>query len=302
MGKSLAPHFHDGSGVRHIIIHVIIALAPLMVASVIFFGPRALLLMAFTITVVVLAEAVTLLIFRRDLSNLKDLSAVVTGIILSLSMPANLPFWIAFLAAGAAIGAKQLSRKVLGFTLLNPVLIGRGAMIVFNPYFEYPMALAWINTPDAIASATPLELLAGGYSLPGFGDLFLGLHAGVMGEVSILLILLGGAYLVWKRVICPIAPCVFIILTVALLAIMGQPPIVHLLSGSLVFAAVFMATDYSTTPFTAKGKIVFAVGIAVITAGFRMFGWLTEGVTFALITMNLFVPFIDKFVVRFENR
>jgi len=157
--------------------------------------------------------------------------------------------------------------------------------------------MGWMGGVDAVTAATPLRAAIEGYALPTTLELFLGTHGGTIGETSILALLIGGGYLVWRRVISLVIPLTFIGTTILTLTIAGQDPLFHLLSGALVFVAIFMATDYVTSPTTLKGKIIFGIGCGVITALMRLYGWSTEGVSIALIAMNFATPLIEKFTL-----
>ena len=309
-----SPHIHSGATTRRIMLDVIIALIPAFIAATIFFGPVVLRLAAVTISAAVLFEWIFCRIMKRDTSSIFDLTAVVTGLIMVLGIPSNTPMWISVVGVGVAIiVVKQLFGGV-GRNLFNPALVGHIVVLklaAYGPDFQpahpwlaiygtdYPLAMSWldfINYPGvyAVTSATPLQLLADGTQLPSLGELFLGIHAGVMGETSILALLLGGCYLVWRRVISPIIPLIFIGTAILFVTLAGQDPLIHLLSGSLVFVAIFMATDYATSPINKKGKVIFAIGCGLITAWIRLYGSTTEGVTMALIIMNLLTPLIEK--------
>ena len=304
------PHIHNGSSARRIMIDMIIALIPALVAATILFGPQALVLAIITVLSAVLFEVVIKRIMKKDISSVFDLSAVVTGMILAFSLPASIPLGLAVIGAFVSIViVKQLIGGKLGRNLINPALGGRlvamrlvAVAMAFSLGNGYPAPLAWLqstyyNGVDAIASATPLQLLADGAALPGVGELFLGIRPGAMGETAIIALLLGGAYLVWRRVISPIIPLVYVSTAILFVTLAGQDPLIHLLSGSLVFVAIFMATDYSTSPINKKGKVIFAIGCGLITAWIRLYGGSTEGVTIALLVMNLLVPLIDRFTL-----
>jgi len=293
---------------------VIIALIPALIVSALFFGPMVLLLAATTIPAAVLLEWAFMRILKRDASGAFDLTAVVTALIMILGIPSNTPIWISVVGVAIAIIAvKQLFGGV-GRNIFNPALVGhiavtmlvaqglgesRGFPLLATYGAGHPLAMSWMGRHDyldvhALSSATPLQLLADGAALPSLGELFLGVHAGVMGETSVLALLLGGGYLVWRRVVSPVIPLAFIGATVLIVAAAGQDPLVHLLSGSLVFVAFCMATDYATSPINLKGKIIFGAGCGLITALIRLFGPTTEGVSVALLAMNLLVPLIDR--------
>ena len=306
-----SPHICDHSTTRRIMLDVIIALIPALIAATLFFGPMVPLLGIVAVSAAVLSEWVFRRILRRDTSSVFDLTAVITALIMVLGIPANTPIWVTAASASVAIiVVKQLFGGV-GRNLLNPALVGHIVITLLVAHGAgesrnfswltvygtgHPLAMSWLGDLDvhALASATPLQLMADGTQLPTLGELFLGIHAGVAGETSILAILLGGGYLIWRRVVSPVIPLAFIGTTLIVVSLAGQNPLVHLLSGSLVFVAVFMATDYATSPVSLKGKIVFGIGCGLITALIRLFGPTTEGVSVALLAMNLLVPLIDR--------
>ena len=296
-----SPHIQDGSRTRRIMLDVIIALMPALLAAIIFFGPRVLLLTASTISAAVLAELISRRLMKRSTSSIFDLSAVITGLLLALSLPVTMPLWMAAVGAAVAIVVVKEFFGGVGQNFVNPALVGRVVLM-----FSYPIAtnanwtppFAYLRgaptlTVDTITSATPLALMAEGESPGQLLDLFLGAHAGSMGETSILALLIGGLYLVWRRVISPVIPLTFIGTTILLVTIFGQNPLHHLFTGSLIFVAIFMATDYATSPINLKGKIIFAFGCGFITAIIRLFGILPEGVSFAVLIMNILVPHIE---------
>ena len=317
LAVTASPHIHDGTSTKRIMLDVIIALMPALIAATIFFGPMVLLLAAVTISAAVLLEWIFCRIMKRDTGSIFDLTAVITGLIMVLSIPSNTPIWISVVGVGVAIiVVKQLFGGV-GRNLFSPALVGHFVVVMLVAYGPdpqlahpwlamygtgYPLAMSWLEFYNytgihAVTSATPLQLLADGTGLPSLGELFLGIHAGVMGETSILALLLGGCYLVWRRVISPIIPLIYIGTAILFVTLAGQDPLIHLLSGSLVFVAIFMATDYATSPINKKGKVIFAIGCGLITAWIRLYGDTTEGVTIALLVMNLLVPFIDRFTL-----
>jgi len=290
-----SPHIQDGSSAGRIMLDVIIALMPALIAAVIFFGPRALLLTAGTVAAAVLAEMLSRRLMKRNTDSIFDLTAVITGLLLALSLPVSMPLWMAVIGAAVAIVIVKQFFGGVGQNFVNPAIAGRLVLV-----FSYPAAMsaAWVapfayRGVDAVTSATPLALLAQGYDAGSFLSLFLGVHAGSMGETSILALLLGGGYLVRRRVISPVIPLCFIGTTLLIVSLAGQNPLTHLLTGSLVFVAVFMATDYVTSPITRKGRIIFGIGCGLITAVIRLFGALPEGVSFAVIIMNILVPHIE---------
>ena len=299
-----SPHIQDGSKTRRIMLDVIIALMPALLAAIIFFGPRVLLLTASTVLAAVLAELISRKAMKRDTKSIFDLTAVITGLLLALSLPVTMPLWMAAIGSAVAIIVVKEFFGGVGQNFVNPALVGRVVLM-----FSYPIATNASWTPpfaylgastsqnilgvDSITSATPLALMAEGESPGRLLDLFLGIHAGSMGETSILALLIGGLYLVYRRVISPVIPLTFIGTTILLVTLFGQNPIDHLFTGSLIFVAIFMATDYATSPINLKGKIIFAFGCGFITAIIRLFGILPEGVSFAVLIMNILVPHIE---------
>jgi len=298
----VSPHIHDGSNTRRIMLDVIISLIPALIAATILFGPMVLLLTVATISAAVLFEWLFQLVAKRDTSSVFDLTAVVTGLILVLGIPSTVPLWMSAAGAGAAIIIAKHFFGGVGRNLINPALVGHFVIVRLarrSPdYIGYPNPMAWMESlsdwgADVMTSATPLQLLVDGETLPGLGELFLGIHPGAMGETSILALLLGAAYLLWRRVISPAIPFAYIGTAMLIVALNGHDPLVHLFSGSLVFVAFFMATDYATSPNNLKGKIIFGIGCGLITAQVRLGGGSTEGVTTALLLMNLLVPLIN---------
>jgi electron transport complex protein RnfD len=294
-----SPHIQDGSSTRRIMLDVIIALIPALIVAVVFFGPRVLLLTATTIAAAMLSEVISRKIMKRNIDSIKDLTAVITGLLLALSLPVSMPLWMAAVGAAVAIVVVKQFFGGVGQNFVNPAIVGRLVLM-----FSYPIATnaSWSEPfeylgADAITSATPLVQMAEGELTLGYLDLFLGVHSGSMGETSILALLIGGLYLIWRRVISPVIPLTFIGSTILVVALAGGDPLAHLLTGSLVFVAIFMATDYATSPIHLKGRIIFGIGCGVITAIIRLFGALPEGVSFAVIIMNILVPHIENLTI-----
>ena len=296
LSVSSSPHIHGGSSTRRIMLDVIIALLPATFVSVWLFGMRAVILLTGSIAAAVLSEMISRKLFKRSTDSIYDLTAVITGLLLALSLPSTLPLWQAMVGASIAIVIMKQCFGGVGQNFVNPAIAGRLVLV-----FAYPAAMAagWIEPlgrgVDAVSAATPLALLAeGAYGyLPSHMDLFLGIHAGSMGETSILALAVGGVYLVLRKVISPVIPLTFIGTTLLIVALAGGDVLVHLLSGSLVIVAIFMATDYATSPLNFKGRIVFGIGCGLITAVIRLWGALPEGVSFAVVIMNILVPHIE---------
>ncbi len=293
---SSSPHILSPFKTNHLMLDVIIALIPALIASVILFGYRTLLLVAVTIISCVLAEYVCRKVMKKS-NTISDLSAVVTGMLLAFNYPVDFPIWQAVVGAVIAIVLVKQLFGGIGFNLVNPAIAARAALVVL---FSIPLT-GMLNPIvdlgfDVVSGATPLVLAAeGNYeSIPSYLQLFLGVRAGSLGETSKIALLIGGIYLVAKRVISPIIPVTYIGVVFVLTALLGQNPIFHILSGGLFLGAIFMATDYTTSPLTKKGKVIFAIGLGVITVAIRQFGVFYEGVAFSIVTMNLLVPLIEK--------
>ena len=292
---SSAPHITGKDSSRSIMLDVIIAMIPAIIASGMIFGLRAVLLTAVTAAACVVFEFLWNKALKKE-QTVGDLSAVVTGILLAFNMPSTMPFWMAIVGAAFAIlMVKQLFGGI-GYNFANPAITAR--IILATSFagsmtsFVYPA-----TTCDAIASATPLAANAAGAFAEGgapYLTLFLGTHGGVLGETSALALLIGFAYLLIKKVISPAIPVTYVATVAVLAVVFGQDPLFHVLGGGLLLGAIFMATDYVTSPYTLKGKIVFGLGLGLITMMIRVFGTMAEGVSYAILLMNLFVPYINQ--------
>jgi electron transport complex protein RnfD len=296
---------------------VVIAMIPAFLVSVIYYGIGALVI---TVTAMLSCAVFEYLIQRYILkkpSSLKDGSALVTGMLLAFCLPANLPVLLVILGSLAAIGIGKMSFGGLGNNPFNPALVGRIVLFVSFPVqmTSYPEPLQyWFRYTDAITGATPLSIVKEGLrngepladimiKVPDYIDLFLGRIGGSSGEIAAFALLLGLIYLLARKIITYHIP-VSIIITVALftgILWLSEPakyadPLFHLLSGGLLLGAFFMATDYVTSPMTGKGMWIYGIGIGIITVLIRVFGDYPEGVQFAILIMNAFVPLINKYV------
>ena len=288
-----SPHIRDHSTTRGLMGNVVIALLPAVLASALIFGARALLLVVVTTFACVAFEYIYERLLHKT-NTVGDLSAVVTGIILALNMPVGMPVWIAVVGAFVAIVITKQLFGGLGYNFANPALVGR--IVLFLGFTSRMTAYVYPDMAvDALASATPLASSVDRHTV-SLLDMFLGLHGGMMGEVCVLAILLGFAYLVATKTIQATIP-VTIVATVFILTTLntGDPyvALIECMSGGLLFGAVFMATDYVTSPFTLKGKLVYGVALGIITFAIREWGSYAEGVSFALLFMNLWVPYIN---------
>ena len=294
MTVSFAPHIHDKNTTSRIMFDVIIALCPSLIASVVIFGYRAAIVTGVCVAACVFCEWAYEKALKRP-NTIHDLSAVITGILLAFNLPVEIPLWQAiFGSAVAIIIVKQLFGGI-GSNFANPAITAR---IVMFLAFSTSMT-TWVELPDAITGATPLMLMSRGEfeSLPSLWNMMIGTRGGCLGETSAIALLLGGLYLLIRRVITWHAPVTFIATVFVLSAIFGEPPFYHLFAGGLFLGAFFMATDYPTTPQTNSGRLVFGLGCGFFTMVIRLFGSYPEGVSFAILFMNLLVPYINRFAV-----
>ena len=284
-----APHITSPDTTQKIMGRVCLALVPTLVASVFIFGFNALILTAVTVAACVAFEYGYCKLMGREVP-VGDFSAVVTGLLLAFNLPATLPWWMAIVGAFIAIVIVKQLFGGLGYNFANPAIVARIALAVgfAGRMANYPKPA---NGIDALASATPLAV--DGLGAGEYVTLLLGNHGGVLGETCAITILLGGIYLIVTKVISPMIPVSYLGTVAVLSLIAGEDPIVQLLSGGLMLGAFFMATDYVTSPTTDKGKLVFGICLGVITCAIRFLGTMNEGVSFAILLMNLMVPYID---------
>lgn len=303
---SSSPHLHGALTTRHIMLDVIIALLPALIGAIVFFGWRAL-----TVTLVSVAACVFFEWGYRKVMKLDctvgDLSAVVTGILLAFVCPVTLPYWVIIIGAFVAIIIVKQLFGGIGKNIMNPALLARAFLLISWPVYmtTWVQSGKWtgiFSTADAVTGATPLgELAEGGAASFKLLDLFLGTTGGCIGEVSALLLLIGGLYLLVRRVISVRIPLAFIG-TVAVLAFLfpqaGYDRLtwagIQVLSGGVILGAFFMATDYVTSPVTAWGQVLFGIGCGALTVAIRQFGSYPEGVSFAILLMNACVGIFDR--------
>ena len=298
MTTTVSPHIRSERTTQRIMLDVIIALCPALIASVVIFGPRALLLTCVSVAACVLLEFVWEKAMKKPVT-VGDLSAVVTGMLLAFNVPVGMPIWEMLIGDIAAIILVKMLFGGLGCNFMNPALVGR-IVIMFSfttdmttyavPKLSYPIVA---NVVDAVSTATPLTFMDRlGWDC--FPKLLLGVHGGVIGEVCAAALLLGGIYLIIRKVIKPIIPlCYLGSLLLFSWLFGGAQPVLSLFAGGVMLGAIFMATDYVTSPFTIWGKVIFGVGCGLITAAIRVFGNYAEGVTFAILLMNILVPYIN---------
>ena len=292
---SSSPHIHSGASTRRIMLDVIIALLPAAIASAVIFGMRANVILLTCIVSAVLAEALFNVITRRE-QSVGDLSAVVTGLLLGLNLSTNVAVWQCVIGSVFAIVVVKCLFGGLGRNFANPAITARVFMLIA---FSSVAGGALPAVVELEASATPLEQLANGASqLPSMLDMFIGTYGGAIGETCTAALLLGFVYLLIRKVIRWHIPVVFIG-TVFVCYLIASGDFVfalyQILGGGLFLGAIFMATDYVSSPITTKGRVVFALGCGLLTFIIRYFCSYPEGVSFSILIMNLLVPYIERF-------
>ena len=305
---SSSPHVHADVTTRTIMRDVLIALIPALAGSVYFFGLRALLVTLVAAATAYITEKLWCKLMKQD-DKTYDLSALVTGVLLAFVCPPTIPYWMVMVGAAFAILLVKMLFGGIGKNIVNPALAGRAFM------FSWPVAMStWVkvgyenaaglfNTADAVTAATPLAAMHQGYIDPAAGslmDMFLGNVGGCIGETSVLLLVIGYAYLVYRKVLTLRIPGAYIG-TVAVLAFLfpqGNDRILwtaaQLFSGGLMLGAFFMATDYVTSPITKMGQVLFGIGCGILTILIRYFGGYNEGVSYAILIMNCCVVLLDR--------
>ncbi len=306
---SPAPHVHGSNDTRRMMGDVLIALLPALVMSVVAYGWQAFIVTAFSVACCVLVEWAIQKFLLKGPSTIGNLSAVVTGVLLAFNLPVNIPLGLVAIGAVVAIGVAKMTYGGLGKNLFNPALVGRVFLLI-----AFPVAMtSFPEAVGAVSGATPLamakEALKSGAPVGeimqnvNLGAMSLGAKSGSLGELSVVALLAGFVWLLVRRVITWHIPVV-VLATMALFSgvMWGispneyMSPLFHLLSGGAVLGAVFMATDYVTSPMTTKGMVIYAVGIGLITMFIRLWGPYPEGMSFAILIMNSVVPLIDKYV------
>lgn len=293
---SVSPHIHCNNSTTKIMLDVIISLLPATIAGIIIFGLSALWVVVVTIAAAVLSEYIFNRIVKKK-QSIGDLSAVVTGLLLALNLPANIPLWQAAVGAVFAIIVVKSIFGGLGCNVVNPAITARVFMLIaFGS-----LAKAAFPVADAVSTATPLVQLAEGKA-PKLADLFLGTTGGAIGETCALALLIGGIYLLARRVITWQIPVSFIgsvfVFALLLEGFDFTVALSQILSGGLFIGAFFMATDYVTSPSNAKGKIIFGLGAGLITALIRYYGNYPEGVSYGILLMNILNPYIEGWTPR----
>ncbi|MDO9152236.1 MAG: RnfABCDGE type electron transport complex subunit D [Paludibacter sp.] len=305
---SPAPHIHSGDSVSKNMTGVIIALVPALMVGFYFFGLGALIVTLTAVISCVLFEYLIQRFILKGENSVMDGSAALTGLLLAMNLPSNIPIWMVVIGSLVAIGIAKMSFGGLGNNPFNPALIGRVFLLISFPVEmttwpkPVPFSLSYL---DAETASTTLAILKGGHfgEIPSTLDLLFGNKGGSIGEISAIAILIGLAYLLIRKIIRWHIP-VSILLTVFVFAgflYLANPvaypsPVVHLLTGGLLLGAVFMATDYVTSPMNPRGMWIYGIGIGIITILIRTFGAYPEGISFAILIMNGFTPLINAYI------
>ena len=310
---SLSPHVHNRDSVENNMYGVIIALLPALIVSFFVFGLGSVVVTLTSVAACVLFEwAITRFLLKKEESTILDGSAILTGLLLAFNLPSNLPVWIIIIGALVAIGVGKMTFGGLGCNPFNPALVGRVFLLISFPVqmTSWPVKGQYFSYIDAETAATPLALMKAAIkgdttaldSLPSVWDMFIGSSSGCLGEVSVAALLIGFIYMLWKKIITwhiPISIFVTVFVFSGLMWLIDPTlyvcPTIQLLSGGMMLGAIFMATDYVTSPMTHKGMIIYGISIGFLTVVIRLFGAYPEGMSFAILIMNAFTPLINTY-------
>ena len=295
---SASPHLRTKDTTQRIMLDVVIALIPALIAAVVLFGPRVLAVTATTVITAVLSEFVARKVMKRH-TTIQDLSAVVTGLILAFNLPVSIPLWMAAIGSFFAIVVVKQMFGGIGQNFANPAIVARIVLLLSfgQAMGNWTAPLSWKT--DAVSTATPLAIIGGetNEALPSLLDMFLGIRGGCIGETCSVALIVGGIYLMARKVISYKIPVAYIGTVAVIMLIAGKFDLeflaYELMGGGLLLGAFFMATDYSTSPIKSNAKIVFGIGCGLLTCLIRLFASLPEGVSFAILIMNLLVPHIE---------
>lgn len=304
---SPSPHIHGGDSISKNMYGVLIALIPAFLVSLCFFGLGALIVTGVSVLSCLVFEYLIQKFLMKKEPTLCDGSAILTGVLLAFNLPSNLPVWIIIIGALAAIGIGKMSFGGLGNNIFNPALVGRVFLLISFPaqMTTWPEVGQLTSYADATTGATVLSLINEGAidKMPSLVDMLIGKMGGSLGEVSALALLIGLAFMLWKKIITwhipvSILGTVFVFTGILHLVnpVQFANPFIHLLSGGLMLGSIFMATDYVTSPMSKNGMIVYGVGIGLLTAVIRIFGSYPEGMSFAILIMNAFTPLINSYI------
>jgi electron transport complex protein RnfD len=314
---ALSPHVSSGSSTQKLMYGVMIALMPAFGMSVYIFGYKALVITLTAVASCIFFEYLVQKFLLQTKISILDGSAMITGILLAFNLPSSIPLWLVVMGSFVSIVIAKMSFGGLGNNPFNPALIGRVFLLISFPVhmtsWPKPLMNRWTFMADGVTSATPLMILKEGVKqgenltalmgqMPSYWDLFIGSIGGCIGEVSACALLLGFLYLLWKKIITwhiPVSMVATVFLFSGILWAINPfhyaNPLFHILTGGVLLGAIFMATDYVTSPMTHLGMMIFGVGIGLITVLIRVFGVYPEGVSFAILIMNAFVPLINRY-------
>jgi len=308
---SPSPHYQSDTNTRKLMCNVLIALLPACIFSIVVFGISALISMLTAVISCVFFEfAINKWLFKNEDYSIKDCSAIITGVLLSFNLPNTLPIWMVIIGSLVAIGIAKMSFGGLGCNIFNPALVGRVFLLVSFPADMTTWTKVQDYSVDGTTGATPLGLIKESIKsgkmltdidLPTVQDMVFGNIGGSLGEISVMALVIGGIYLLCTRTITWHIPVSVLgsmfILSGIMYAVnpeLNASPLLHICSGGAMLGAIFMATDYSTSPMTSLGKILFGIGIGVLTIVIRRFGAYPEGMSFAILIMNAVVPLLNK--------
>lgn len=296
---SSSPHIRSSESINKIMRDVVIALLPATLAGIYFFRFDAVKVIFLAILSAVVTEAVIQKVRKQEVT-INDWSAVVTGLLLAFNLPATAPWWLPVIGSVFAIAIVKQAFGGVGHNFMNPALAARAMLLA-----SWPVQMTnWVSPgTDAVSTATPLALISGGEgvaeALPSIGDLFIGNTGGCIGETSAVFLILGGIYLVYRGVITPRVPVIYISTVAVLTFVFGGFSLYYMIyqvfAGGLMIGAIYMATDYASSPVTPKGQAIFALGCGIITSIIRLYGGYPEGVSYSILLMNVASPLIDKY-------
>ncbi|MFZ7131450.1 MAG: RnfABCDGE type electron transport complex subunit D [Eubacteriales bacterium] len=296
---SSSPHIRASHSTGSIMRDVVIALIPAFIAGIVYFGINAAILTIICIVTCVVTEAIIQKILGREVT-IHDFSAVVTGLLLAFNLPITAAWWLAVIGSIFAIAVVKQCFGGIGQNFVNPALAARALLVASWPTRMTSSAFTWpVGAAEAVTGSTPLALVKSGVTegLPSYMDLFIGNVAGCIGEVSALALLLGGLYLMIRKVISWKIPVIYILTVVLFAVVFKQDPLYHILAGGLMLGAFFMATDYSSSPVTPRAQIIYAIGCGVLTSVIRIWGGYPEGVSYSILIMNVATPLIERFTI-----
>jgi electron transport complex protein RnfD len=312
---SPSPHAYTGESVPKLMYGVILSLLPALAVSVFYFGMGMIIVTSVSIASCILFEYLIQKYMMKVKPTHLDGSALLTGLLLAFCLPSNIPFWMVMIGALAAVGIGKMTFGGLGNNIFNPALVGRVFLFISFPVAmtAWPEAGQWMKYTDALTGATPLGLMKEGLAFNTVGEimpqipstlhLFLGKMSGSAGEVSALALLVGMLYMMYRKIISwhiPLSILGTVFVFTGILWLVNPDrfadPLFHLLTGGLMLGAIYMATDYVTSPMTSRGMLIYGMGIGIVTVLIRIFGAYPEGVQFAILIFNGFTPLINKFV------